>query len=368
MSLKTIAKRSVVRANNFLSGAKSSKYARKKTCVSLIQYCASMKQPLATIKDVSFVQVQGFIAFKQNPPATSARKELTVASLHNVVSHIRSAMKALNGDPDAFGITAKNLGLPPKLRLGTKEPIPNVVFFKAIAIAEAAGLKGYAILLKIERYFGHRGQEALMSTRQIQDYIAELSDCIRISSTDISAPGGFLLPEMQITDGTKGGKPRVTAPIVKYAKESLETLLEAATYLETHKFLIEAKKDGLKSARSLMHRNAIKCGLTGKYAPHSLRYRYASDKVVELRDAGWSAQDTFVLVTRYLGHGPTRANVLIRKVYCKEVAPTFPKKAKPDRSADVAALKALIEAAFPESIVLKKPPVDGNGDQTTSGA
>lgn len=367
MSMKTIAKHSVVRANNHLGGANSTKYARKKTCYSIIEYCASIGQPLATIKDISFFQVKGFVDFKQNPPPGGKKKGATVATLHNIVSSIRTAIKALKGDPDALGITAKKLGLPSKRRFGTKEPIPDEVFFKAIATAEEMGQLGYAILLKVERYFGHRGQEALMSIREVRAYIEELPDCIRLANIDVSAPEGFVLPEMRITDGTKSGKPRVTASIAKYAKESLETLLEAVTYLETHKYLVVARKDGLKPARSLMHRIAKKVGLTGKYAPHSLRYRYASDKVTELRDAGWSALDAFILVTRFLGHGKTRANVMIKQVYGQKVAATFPKKAeKKGRAAEIKALKALIEAAFPDSEVLKKLSVGANEDQPAS--
>ena len=254
---------------------------------------------------------------------------------------------------DDWNAVAKDLGLPPRPRHGTKLPITDEVFFQAIAIAEAMGELGYSSLLKIERYFGHRGQESLMSADEVQKYAADLADLIRIGQLDLAAVGGCVLPELRVIDGTKSGKPRVTAAIAEYARESLEAIILALRYLETHPFLVEGRQPGLKSARSKMQALARKCGLTGKYAPHSLRYRYAVDKLEELRDAGWSAEDAFKLVTHFLGHGPSRTNAIIRQVYGQTVASTFPtKRKKRDFAGELQVIEGLLKVAFPESLLI----------------
>lgn len=255
-----------------------------------------------------------------------------------------------------MGIAAQDLGLPPRPRHGTKLPITDEVFFQAIAIAEAMEELDYSILLRIERYFGYRGQESLMSAVEVQKYAADLADLVRIGDLDLAASGGCVLPELPIIDGSKSGKPRVTASIAKHLKESLETIVLALRYLQTRPFLVEGRQPGLKSARSKMHALARKCNLVGKYAPHSLRYRYAIDKLEELREAGLSAEDAFKLVTHFLGHGPTRTNAIIKQVYCQTVVSTFPsKRKKRDYAAETQVIEALLKAAFPDSLLISKP-------------
>lgn len=271
MSKRSQARRSVHAANNFLGGARSTKVQRKRAVYEFIEFCALRRTPLLSIKEATREQVKAFLDFKKLPSVGEKQKGLATASLHNVLAAIRSSMRGLKVNPDALGIAAKDLGLPPRPRHGTKLSITDEVFFKAIAIAEALGELGYAILLRIERYFGHRGQEALMSAVEVQKYAADLADLIRIGQLELAAPAGCVLPELPVIDGSKSGKPRVTASIAKYAQESLETIVQALRYLETHPFLVEGKQPTLKSARQKMQALARKCGLIGKYAPHSLR-------------------------------------------------------------------------------------------------
>ena len=89
--------------------------------------------------------------------ASFGRKPLSTASLHNLLGSLRRARSALKGDLDGLGITAENLGLPSKSGLGTKLPATDEVFVRAVEIAKALGVVGFAIVLKIQRYFGHRG-------------------------------------------------------------------------------------------------------------------------------------------------------------------------------------------------------------------
>lgn len=350
MSKKSQAIRSVHAANNHLSGAYSTQVQRKRACLLLIEWCAKNGTPLMSLKEVTFEQVKSYLDHRQLPVEGQSRKALSVASLHNLLASIRSAMKALKGDPDKLGITAQNLGLPSRSRLGTKLPVTDAVFFKAIAIAEALGEMGYSIMLKLERYLGYRGQEALMSAAEIQKYAFELHDLIRIGNIDLSSPDGCVLPQLAVVDGSKAANPRVTASIAKYAKETLQTLAQAMRYLQTHAFLVEGKAKGLKSARQKMHALARKCGLVGQFAPHSLRYRYATDKLEELRDAGVNVEDAFKLCTKFLGHGPTRTWQVIKMVYGRTIVSTFPKaRRRHDFKMATLVLEDLIAKTFPVS-------------------
>ena len=340
MSRKSQAVRSVHSANNHAGGAVTTKVQRKRVCRALIDFCSRIQMPFDTIKSVTFEQVKSYLVSRGLPCSTMGpqidlahssislvqKKHLSVASLHNHLAAIRSAITALGASPDSAGITAENLGLPPKSRRGTKLPVPDEVFTRAIHTAEQLGERGYAIMLKVERYFGHRGQEALMSSEALRKFVFELTEQVATSPELGQARVSDLpyLPLLKIIDGTKGHRPRETAFIGKYLKESFESLREAMSYLQVHPFLIEGKSEGLKSARQKMHFLARKCGLVGQYAPHSLRYRFAIDKLEELRDSGVSYQDALKLCSKYLGHGDSRARY-VRMVYGQSFVCTEPR-------------------------------------------
>ena len=80
----------------------------------------------------------------------------------------------------------------------------------------------------------------------------------------------------------------------KYARESLQAIAEAMRYLQSHPFLVDGRSPDLKSARQKMQTLARKCGLVGQYSPHSLRYRYAVDKLMEMRSAGVTAVEALI--------------------------------------------------------------------------
>ena len=163
-----------------------------------------------------------------------------------------------------------------------------------------------------------------MSPTELHKYALEVTDLVQLADIDLSAFGGSVLPLLPVIDGTKTSNPRHTVSISKYARESLQTIAEAMRYLQSRPFLVEGRSPGLKSARQKMQTLARKCGLTGVYSPHSLRYRFAVDKLTEMRDAGVPAVDAFALCARFLGHGPSRGRY-VRMVYGRTVTATFPR-------------------------------------------
>ena len=362
MSMKSQAKRSIAAANHHLAGARSTQVQRRRTCLVFIEWCCQNGTPLISIRQATLELVKGYLTYRGMPGygqpftaqfaadfhASFGRKPLRTASLHNLLGSLRRAMSALKGDPDGLGITAENLGLPSKSRLGTKLPVTDEVFLRAVEMAQALGEVGFAIMLKIERYFGHRGQEGLMSQKELHKYALEVAHLVRLAGSDLAASGGSVLPLLPVIDGTKTGNPRHTVSIAKYARESLQVIAEAMRYLQSHPFLVEGLSPGLKSARQKMQTLARKCGLVGQYSLHSLRYRYSVDKLVEMRDAGVTAVEAFALCARFLGHGPSRGRY-IRMVYGRTITATFPRmRRRRDFKAAAREVEALIEQAFGE--------------------
>lgn len=348
MSMRSEAKRSVFVANKNAGGAIATLVQRKSHCEAFIKYCFAHNMPLESMKEVTFAQVKRYLTDRGLPGDAAqsyedfaagftkahGKKPLTTATLHNVLSSIRVAIEAVKGDPDALGISAEALCLASKSRIGCRLPITDQLFDRAIAAAYADGEPGLAIALRIERYFGHRGQEAIMSPSELQKYALETADVIN--------------GKLTVRDGTKGGLVRQTVAVSKYAREALQAISDALHYMKSHAFLVEGKKPGLKAARRKYHALCRKIGLVGQYSPHSIRYRYCCDKLEELRDAGVSRQDALALCSAYLGHGKSRGR-FVKMVYGRTVMESFPKGTRLRRGMAQAAeaVDALIRQAYP---------------------
>ena len=130
-------------------------------------------------------------------------------------------------------------------------------------------------------------------------------------------------------DGTKGGRPRDVAVIAQYARQTFEAITESLDFaLKNDGFLIVSKTgSGLKGARALYHRLAAKFGLTGVYAPHSLRYRYCIDKLLELNVAGVPRNEALAFASECLGHGASRTR-FVSSVYGRSVTHMLPKSTR----------------------------------------
>ena len=360
MSSRSQAIRSIHAANNHLGGANLSRKQRNSACRRFVEWCYNNGHPIPSMKDATFRQVQGYFLelglqpdplqdrsdFEELFFAEKERKPLSIATFHNILGAIRRSMKVLKGNPDKAGITADALGLTQKSRHGKKLPVTDEVFLRAIDEANAASDVGFALCLKVERYFGHRGLEAIMSPNELKKYALDVAENIRLSATLISGRGAIELPNLTVRDGTKGGRLRQTAFIEKYARESLEVIGEVMAYLTKNERLIEGTVKGLKSAKAKYFALARKFGLTGQFSPHSLRYRYAIDKLCEMRDAGISLEDALVLCAKFLGHGPTRG-LFVRKVYGQSVVHTFPvTRQRRDFASAQAEIAAVLEHYF----------------------
>jgi site-specific recombinase XerD len=303
MSRKSQAKHSIFVANSKIGGARITKTQSKLIGDRFVEWCFKNNYFFNSITDATQEMLAAYMQYLK-------MQGISVATKHNRLSSIRRAMKSLNCDPNAKGITAKAVGLAPRSRVGTKMPIPDNIFEEVIRKACELNESGFVIALRLQRLLGLRGLESLMVVSSLEKFALDANQVVN-----------GVVP---ITDGTKGGRSRITNIIRSKAAETLQTILDALLFMREHNgFLIEGGKLGLKSAVSKYHRLAKQVGLVGQHAPHSLRYAYCIDKLIELRDAGYNRKEATSFVANYLGHGDSRGRY-VSMVYGKTVVHTLP--------------------------------------------
>lgn len=319
MSMKRTALHSIVQANTFLGGANKTKSTRLKVGKDFVKFSSDSGRPLSDLRHATFNQVKAYVDHYQ-------KLGVKTATLNNKVASLRALLAARGVDLIQTGIAdSKALGLKSRNRDGTKLPVTDEVFEAAVQSALEINEVGLVHVLKLERYLGVRGLEAIMSTHQLKIYAR---DALKIQDE--------CWKKVQIKDGTKGGRPRFVQPIRAYANETFEVIKAAVEFAVSNGgfFIQGAPGTGLKEARARYHRLCAKVGLKGQYSPHSLRYRYATDKLIELYVEGMPLNEALSVVSDSLGHGITR-RTFVRQVYAATVIGSLPASTSKE---DIAAL------------------------------
>lgn len=312
MSIKSVAYHSISVANNQLGGAYTSKSARTRHGREFLDFCHFSGRSLTDIKHATFYLLKDWV---------SSLKEANLKSgtINNKVASVRALCEQRGADLEKLGLTdTAGLGVDVRNRKGTKLPMTDEIFATAVAQAISANEIGFVHALKLERYLGLRGTEAMMVTTALKTYAKQAYLLLQSS-----------LSPIHIVDGTKGGRPRDVAVIEQYASETFQAITEALAFAsQNNGFLIVGKAGtGLKGARSKYHRLAAKFGLTGVYAPHSLRYRYCVDKLMELCAAGVPRNEALAFASECLGHGASRTR-FVSSVYGRSVTHLLPKSTR----------------------------------------
>ncbi|MBG2990013.1 integrase domain-containing protein, partial [Proteus mirabilis] len=189
------------------------------------------------------------------------------------------------------------LGLSNASRDGTKVAISEERYLTAFYHAEKQDM-GVAMTMQIARYFGLRTEEAIQSAKSLKTWQRALNSGEK---------------SVRIVFGTKGGRPRDTTIIDR------EKMLYAVNQALSLASQLNGKlidKPDLKSAID-RYRNVVRnAGLTGKYAPHSLRYAWAVNAMDYHKNHGMSDDEAKAMVSMDLGHGDGRGRY-IERVYNK---------------------------------------------------
>ena len=223
-------------------------------------------------------------------------------TLQNEMAALRGILRAAGreGLADSERISNTTLRLSGASREGTKTPMPDDRYRSAVEAAMGRD-KGVAACLQLSRALGLRAEEAVQSVKSLATWQRQI-DAGKNSVT--------------IIFGAKGGRPRET------------TIHDRQAVIAAVRFALDVAKEhggklidrpDLKSAMDRFHNEARALGLTGKEAPHSLRYAYACDAVRSYQEQGYSKREALALASTDLGHGDGRGHY-IAHVYTKSGA------------------------------------------------
>ncbi|SXE96400.1 DNA-binding prophage protein [Klebsiella variicola] len=189
-------------------------------------------------------------------------EEISKRTLQNEMSAIRALLrvagKTFMANPAHEKLSNQALGISETSRDGTKVAIPDNYFRQVLTSVEQKD-EGVAYAMRLSRLLGLRTEETIQSAKSLQTWQKSL----------INNEG-----KVRVVFGTKGGRPRDTTVIDREA--TLAAIKAALKHLkENNGKLID--RPSLHTAIE-RYRNLVReAGLTGKYAPHSLRYAYSVD-------------------------------------------------------------------------------------------
>lgn len=228
-------------------------------------------------------------------------EEISKRTLQNEMSAIRALLrvagKTFMANPAHEKLSNQALGISETSRDGTKVAIPDNYFRQVLTSVEQKD-KGVAYAMRLSRLLGLRTEETIQTAKSLQTWQKSL----------INNEG-----KVRVVFGTKGGRPRDTTVIDREA--TLAAINAALKHLkENNGKLID--RPSLHTAIE-RYRNVVReAGLTGKYAPHSLRYAYSVDVMNLHMKNGFSKQEAQALASMDLGHGDGRGHYVAR-VYNK---------------------------------------------------
>lgn len=222
---------------------------------------------------------------------------ITPRTLQNEMAALRTILAQAGREKFAHSerISNKALGLGNASRAGTHRALTLDRWQAALADFRDRD-EGLAVTLELARAMGLRSQEAVQCCQSLKSWAAALDRGDE---------------RLQVVFGTKGSRPRKTLAL---EPERLREILSRAIPLaeQRHGRLID--KPDLRSAMNYWRSSASRAGLTGPYAPHSLRYAWAQEAMTAYRKQGLSMKEARAMVAMDLGHGDGRGRY-IQRVY-----------------------------------------------------
>ncbi len=222
-------------------------------------------------------------------------------TIANNLAHVRTALEGIKRRSFADKLSNDTLGVSGSSRAGTKRPMSREVFAQFRVAVDAID-PGIAMALELQLEFGLRAEESVRSVKSLADWLRALSNPV----TD-----GFVT----VIHGTKGGKTRRSPSLDRVratdtVRHALDLSKQAGGRL--------IRKQTLKQAMDRYHYVVRRVGMVGEQAPHSLRYRYATEHLQRMKEAGVSKREAAAGVSTFLGHGDGRGT-WVEQVYGRQV-------------------------------------------------
>jgi site-specific recombinase XerD len=250
------------------------------------------------IRDVNHIKTHHI----ENYVRSRLADDISKRTLQNEMAALRAILTTAGrtklADPKHEKLSNNALNLSGASRAGSKTAITDERFQEALALVRSKD-EGVALAMEITRYLGLRTEEAVQSAKSLKTWQQAL------------ARGD---ERLRVVFGTKGGRPRDTTVI---RRDALMRSLNAAVAYTSENGGKLVNKVGLRSAIDRYRNVAKDAGLSGKEAPHSLRYAYSREATEWHMKNGLSRKEAEAMVSMDLGHGDGRGTY-IKNVYLSE--------------------------------------------------
>ncbi|EPA8553734.1 TPA: integrase domain-containing protein [Yersinia enterocolitica] len=261
------------------------------------RFAARMAKLNIQVRDVKHLKINHIELYIKSRQFENISKR----TLQNEMSAIRAifsiAGRSKIADPQHEKLSNSALGLSDASRDGTKIAINNERYLTALSYTQKHDI-GAAAAMQLARVMGLRTEEAVQSAKSLATWRAAL---LRNDA------------RLRVVFGTKGGRPRDTTIINR--EQVLQAVNYALKYANTHNGKL-IDKPNLQSAIDKYRNTVRNAGLTGKYAPHSLRYAWAVDALEYHKSSGMSDNEARAMVSMDLGHGDGRGRY-VERIYSK---------------------------------------------------
>lgn len=213
------------------------------------------------------------------------------------MSAIRNVLRKENRSKIANSplISNEALGLTGYSGKGTKITITDIQYQETYQKAFQKSL-ALAATIEIARVLGVRGEEAVQNCQSLKTWQTALTNGAS---------------SLKVVFGTKGGRPRET-PLLDRTRV-INAINNAVTIAKQQNGKL-INKATLKQAMTYGRDHCSAIGLTGKLAPHSLRYTSVQNLICYCKAQGHSEKEVMAMVSMDLGHSDSRGRY-IKLVY-----------------------------------------------------